>query len=366
MAKQYGKIMTVWFGNRPTIVVSDYGSVWEVLVTKSSDFASRSMTYRSKFMTAGWRTLSTLHFSDAWYNLRKGAQSSFFHPANVLAQTPFQESDVQQMIRSIGEEATENDGVVNPLPHIRKGVVRLIGRLCFGPDFREDEYFVEAMDVIIEDTIKQMSVKSVADFFPFLRHIPGFNRPFLEAYKLKRRIEDLISPFLDQYHSPSSSSSLFEMFILAVDSTSLTIAWALVFLIHDQQIQDKLYKELIGLEYYGKEGALGLEQSRCRHNCYGEPLCMLHDPAVWKEADHFDPERFLQDAAGRPQGKLRDREEEDAAICMTAMERSFFPFGAGRRICAGMELAKPHVALGLGNLVKAFQWSSACEGKLTS
>ncbi|KAG9450889.1 hypothetical protein H6P81_010854 [Aristolochia fimbriata] len=425
IAKQHGQIMTVWFGNKPTIVVSDYGSAWEVLVTKSSDFASRSMPYSSRFTTAEWRTLSTSDFSDAWYNLRKGAQASFFNPATVLAQTPFQESDVEQLVRSIGKEAAENNGVVNPLPHIRRNVIRLIGRLCFGPDFR-DEKFVEAMDVMIEETIRQTGIKGLADLLPVLRYIPGFNQPYREIYKVKQRIEELISPCLDQYSSSSSSKrnyshylqfllsqgfpqeevvifNIFEMFLLAVDSTSLTIAWALAFLIHDQHIQDKLYKELISLEYYGKEGALGMEQvskmkylqgvvkesTRMRpiaplgipHKALNDTSLMgerieagttvmvnlyavLHDPAVWKEPDRFDPERFLENASGTPQGKLGDDEEKDHAAMIGAMERSFLPFGAGRRNCAGMELAKSHVALTLGNLVKAFQWSAAIEGEL--
>ncbi|KAG9450887.1 hypothetical protein H6P81_010852 [Aristolochia fimbriata] len=404
MAKQYGKIMTVWFGTKPTIVVSDYVG---------------SMPYSSRFTTAEWRTLSTFDFSDAWYNLRKGAQASFFNPASVLAQTPFQESDVEQLIGSIGKEAAENNGVVNPLRHIRRNVIRLIGRLCFGPDFR-DEKFVEAMDVMIEDTVGQTGLKGLADLFPVLRHIPGFNPTYREIYKVKQRIEELISPCLDKYSSSSSSKenynhylqfllsqgfpqeevvifNIFEMFLLAVDSTSLTIAWALGFLIHDQQIQGKLFEEVNGDRQY-HEGILGMEQvskmkylqgvvkesARMRpiaplgipHKALNDTSLMgerieagttvmvnlyavLHDPAVWKEPDRFDPERFLETAPGRPQGKLVDDEEKDHAAMTGAMERSFLPFGAGRRNCAGMELAKPHVALTLGNLVKAFQWSTA-------
>ncbi|KAG9450423.1 hypothetical protein H6P81_010388 [Aristolochia fimbriata] len=301
MAKQYGKTMTIWFGTKPTIFVSDYRSAWEVLVTKATDFGARSMPYKSRTISAEWRTISTCDYSEACFE----------------------------------EEAAENDGVVNPLPRIRKDVVRLIGRLCFGPDFRDEE-FVETMDVIIEDT---------------------FSKPGLED-RLATSLEVVIF-------------SLFEMFLLAVDSTSLTIAWALAFLIHDQHIQDKLYKELISQEYYGKEGALGMEQvnkmkylqgmvkesTRMRpiaplgipHKAVNDTSLMgkgieagttvmvnlyavLHYPAVWKEPDRFDPERFLENAGGRPQGKLVDDEEKDHAAMTGAMERCFLPFGAGWRI----------------------------------
>ncbi|KAG9450886.1 hypothetical protein H6P81_010851 [Aristolochia fimbriata] len=73
---------------------------------------------------------------------RKGAQTNLFNPVDVLAQTPFQENtDLQQhLIRSIEKEATGNDGLVlvNPLLHIRKGVIRLTGP----PDFKDEDYFV--------------------------------------------------------------------------------------------------------------------------------------------------------------------------------------------------------------------------------
>ncbi|XP_068641266.1 (S)-canadine synthase-like [Aristolochia californica] len=408
MSKQYGNIMTVWFGTRPTLVISDPGSAWEVLVTKASDYASRTLPYKSRFVTANWRTLASSDFGTYWFILRKGVQASFFHPANVLAQATFQESDASQLIRSIGEEAIRNDGVVKPLPHLRKSTVRLIGRLCFGPDFR-DEKFVDAMDVLTEDTILQTGHKSLGDVFAGLRHIPGFKQPFREAYDLKVRIEELIKPCIDRYRSKESAYlqfllsqgsplevvifNIFEMFLLAVDSTSLATTWALGFLIHDQQIQHRLYKEL---SEDGREGTLGIEEvskmkylhglvkesTRMRpiaplavpHKAVKDTTLMgrrvragtsvivnlyavLHDATVWNEPHRFDPDRFLKN---REQG---EGEEEDAAA-KKATDRSFLPFGAGRRVCAGMELAKLHVALTLGNLVKAFEWSCATEEKL--
>ncbi|RZC52827.1 hypothetical protein C5167_021255 [Papaver somniferum] len=78
-----------------------------------------------------------------------------------------------------------------------------------------------------------------------------------------------------------------------------------------------------------------------------------YDPTVWVEPQRFMPERFL--------GALNDGGDKNKATL--AMERSLIAFGAGRRICAGMDLAKLQVALTLANLVNSFRWSCVSEGK---
>ncbi|XP_058114255.1 cheilanthifoline synthase-like [Magnolia sinica] len=69
-----------------------------------------------------------------------------------------------------------------------------------------------------------------------------------------------------------------------------------------------------------------------------------HDPKVWDHPERFMPERFMN---------------ENARNVSMAMEQSFLPFGAGRRICAGMELGKVQVGLTLANLINRFEWVAA-------
>ena len=64
-----------------------------------------------------------------------------------------------------------------------------------------------------------------------------------------------------------------------------------------------------------------------------------HDPALWDAPGEFRPERFLE-----------------SKIDMRGQDFQLVPFGSGRRMCPGFNLALKVVALGLANLLHGFQW----------
>ncbi|KAI3855570.1 hypothetical protein MKX03_006608 [Papaver bracteatum] len=106
MAQEHGKIMTVWFGGKqPLIVVSHHDAAWEVLVTKASDFSSRTLPYMSKF---------SIHL---------------------------QEKDIANLILDLKEEASLNGGIVKPMIPLRRTTIQLIGRFCFGVEFEDEDGF---------------------------------------------------------------------------------------------------------------------------------------------------------------------------------------------------------------------------------
>ncbi|CAN6195657.1 unnamed protein product [Urochloa humidicola] len=68
------------------------------------------------------------------------------------------------------------------------------------------------------------------------------------------------------------------------------------------------------------------------------------DPAVWDAPEEFRPERFLILAGG------------GAAVDFRGLDYQLLPFGAGRRICPGINFAQPVLELALVSLLRHFDW----------
>ncbi|KAK9101414.1 hypothetical protein Scep_024844 [Stephania cephalantha] len=408
LANKYGEMMTVWFGGfEPTIVATSHELVWEIMVSKANDFSDRSLPWLTKILTCNWQTLATCDLGPYWHMIRKGLQSTTLNHQTIMAQTQVQESDIAHLLTSLDQEALSNNGIVKPYPKLRKLVVRLVSRFCFGPDFPNDDDFVDRLDSTLDESIHQSGHIRLADLFEFTRYVPGLWGPFKESQNLKARILRLLSPHL-KAATPNCYSSfllskglseevvvfnLYELYELAVDATSNTTAWALAFIIHNKDVQEKVLKEVMCKNELGERRrivrveelsemeyvqAVAKETIRMRpiapvmpHKAArdgelkgvkvkgGTPVLMnfhavLHDDKVWREPNRFMPERFLNN----------NKSGVGVGVDVEAMERSFVSFGVGRRSCPGMELAKIQIGVTVANLVNRFEWRGAVEGEL--
>lgn len=74
------------------------------------------------------------------------------------------------------------------------------------------------------------------------------------------------------------------------------------------------------------------------------------DPRVWESPMEFRPERFLE-------GKMAGDNGEGQVFDVTgSKEIKMMPFGAGRRICPGLNLALLHLEYFVANLIWHFEW----------
>ncbi|RWR90097.1 S-canadine synthase-like protein [Cinnamomum micranthum f. kanehirae] len=403
LAQVHGPLMTVWLGARqPTIIVSDHDLAWEVLVSKSPDFAGREFpALPYKFVTADFRTIVTSNAGPHWHGLRRGLQNEAIGPLGLSVQAPLQESDMTKMINDMIKEASLNGGVVKPFHHIRRATIRLLARLCFGPDF-SDEDFDTTMDILIEDAMQYSGDSRLVDAFPPARFLPSVKRTVVLTEKLKLRIAECIGRHLTSPPPPNCYAhfllsqsfpreiaifSIFEVFILGVDSTGSTTMWALGLMVQNQDAQLKLYQEIRdrttrnekGIVKVGDVGKLEYLQAVVKETMRMKPIAPMavphkavkdtflkgmpvaegttvmvnlyalhYDPKVWDEPKRFEPDRFLESSKNF-QGKRG--------------QYSFLPFGAGMRVCAGMDVGKLQIAFVVSNLVNAFHWSNAVEGE---
>jgi len=74
---------------------------------------------------------------------------------------------------------------------------------------------------------------------------------------------------------------------------------------------------------------------------------MQRDPDLWERPLEFDPDRFVGNS-----------------VDMRGADFQLIPFGAGRRICAGMNMGIRMVGLMLASLLHSFDWSLPCDQPL--
>ncbi|XP_023654110.1 steroid 17-alpha-hydroxylase/17,20 lyase isoform X1 [Paramormyrops kingsleyae] len=166
-----------------------------------------------------------------------------------------------------------------------------------------------------------------------------------------------------------------DIFGAGVETTTTVLKWSIAYLIHNPQVQKKIQEELdcqIGMERppsLNDRGKLPYLEATIREVLRIRPVSPLliphvaltnssigeytvqkgtrviinlwalhHDEKEWKNPDHFDPGRFL--------------DEEGNTVCSPSP--SFLPFGAGIRVCLGEALAKMELFLFLSWILQRF------------
>ncbi|CAI9087632.1 OLC1v1021751C1 [Oldenlandia corymbosa var. corymbosa] len=167
-----------------------------------------------------------------------------------------------------------------------------------------------------------------------------------------------------------------DMFIAGTETSATTIIWAMSEMMRNPRVMEKAQAEVRGL-LQGKtrtrdEDLKALNYLKlviketlrlyppvplllpreCREKCeiegYEIPIgtkiivnawTINRDPEFWKDAETFEPERFLNNG-----------------IDIIGPNFEYIPFGAGRRMCPGVSFAAPVVELALAQLLYHFDW----------
>ncbi|KAJ1087390.1 hypothetical protein NDU88_000564 [Pleurodeles waltl] len=201
------------------------------------------------------------------------------------------EARIQEEAESLVEYfATKKGEILDPAPAIVYSVTNVISAVIFGHRFSRDDKelhrLIESMSVVIDklasmcarvqkrrrvithSTAKQK--KHLFDVFPWLmRHLPGPHNDLFEsnAYVLKfvkkeikshkengfsQEPQDMIGFYLNKLsQDPPSTFDEANMISLASDflgagmeTTTTTLCWALLYLVNQPEIQEKVQKEL--------------------------------------------------------------------------------------------------------------------------
>ncbi|XP_076948781.1 cytochrome P450 76T24-like isoform X1 [Bidens hawaiensis] len=404
LSKRYGPLMSLKLGTITTIVVSSPDIAKEFFQTHDNSFSGRVTIDVTRALDHNKYSMVFLSAGDHWRRLRRISKEYMFSMQRLDASETLRQKKVKELIDHVNQCCTSEKGVN-------------IGGLAFTTSLNILSNFMFSIDFAPYDSLSSQEFKddvwallevagkpNIADLFPILKSFDPQGL-FRRANVYVKRILTIIDRVIDQRVQTRSTSStkddvldvflnlnqmdessfsrndmrhlFLDLFIAGTDTTSSTLEWAMVELIrnpdklelarsevtklmkHNENIlQESDLSQLPYLQAVIKE-TLRLHPSvpfliphqsirdveiqgfivPKKAQIFCNVWAMGRDPKVWSHPEKFVPERFL-----------------DVNINYKGQDFEFIPFGAGRRICPGLNMAHRILHITLGSLIQKFNW----------
>ncbi|KAK7264501.1 hypothetical protein RJT34_32110 [Clitoria ternatea] len=414
LRQKYGPIFTMQMGQRTLIIVTNADLIHEALIQRGPLFASRPKDSPIRLIfSMGKCAINSAEYGPLWRSLRRNFVTEMINPLRIKQCSWIRKWAMEAHMRRVREEAQEN-GFVEVMSNCRLTICSILICLCFGAKIEEQR--IKSIESILKD-VMLITLPKLPDFLPVLT--PLFRRQVRQARELRKKQVELLAPLIRnrkryvesegklggaEMASPVGAAYVDSLFGLEVpgrgklgeeelvtlvsevisagtDTSATAVEWALFHLVKDQEIQERLYREIVGC--VGKEGVvtesdvekmvyLGaiVKETFRRHppshfvlshaateetelGGYTIPkeasvefytAWLSEDPKMWEDPSEFRPGRFMNGGDG-----------VDVDVTGTKGVR-MMPFGVGRRICPAWSLGILHINMLLAKMVHAFQW----------
>ncbi|URD77501.1 Cytochrome P450 [Musa troglodytarum] len=410
LAKRYGPIMHLKMGTVRVVVASTAGAARSFLKAHDLQFANRPSTISGKDVTYDGQNFVFSNYGPRWKLLRRFANLHLLGPKAIADWAQVRADEVGRLLRFMRESSKNSrpvfvqEAVVCSNANIIGQVV--LSRRVFAAQGEESSKFKHA----VTEMLTGVGLFNISDFVPAIAwmDLQGVQRHLLRAHL---RMDAILSEFVAEHQATAHERKgrpdvldlllankvdsdgvslsdvnirgfIFDMFVAGTDTSSVTIEWALAEMLKNPTILKKAQAEMdqvigksrrleesdipklpylraickealrlhpstpLGIPHYSFEscevdGYYIPEKTRLLINIWA----IGRDSNVWEDPLEFKPERFLS-------GKM-------AHIEPLGNDFELIPFGAGRRICAGMHLGLVFVQYTLGSLVHSFDWKLA-------
>ncbi|XP_061453210.1 cytochrome P450 2G1-like [Rhineura floridana] len=401
---KYGPVFTVYFGNRPIVVLCGHDAVKEALIDKAEEFSGR------KTMPTLQRTFNDYGVvfaeGERWKQLRRFSLT-------ILRNFGMGKKSIEQRIQEEAQFLLEefrktNEKPFEPTFFLSRAVSNVICSIVFGNRFDyEDKEFQDLMKMM-NDAFREMST-AWAQFYDiyasFLKYFPGPHTKIYDiledmrvfiARRVKKNKEtldpnaprDFIDCFLIQMEkekdNPSSEFSVKNMelttlnlFFAGTETVSSTLRYGFLLLMKYPEVQAKMHEEIdrvigqnrvpniedrsqmpyVDAVIHEVQRVSDLIPMNVPHAVtrdtefrgYIIPKgtevftilnSVLHDPTKFKSPNAFHPGNFLDE-----NGRFKKND-------------AFVPFSSGKRICLGEALARMELFLFFTTILQSFQLKS--------
>ncbi|KAK8537618.1 hypothetical protein V6N13_096569 [Hibiscus sabdariffa] len=411
MAKVYGPLMHLRLGFVDVVVAASASVAAQFLKVHDSNFSSRPPNAGAKYVAYNYQDLVFAPYGKRWRLLRKICSVHLFSGKALDDFRHVRQEELRVLVRGFASAKTKVD--LGQLLNVCN--VNSLGRVMMGQRvFGDGDPRAEEFKSMVVELMELAGVFNVGDFIPALEwaDLQGVQG---KMKKLHKRFDRLLSGILEEHKIKGGEGDgkvkqtdllsrlialedldadadagkltdteikalLLNMFIAGTDTSSSTVEWAMAELIRHPKVMAQVRQELdsvVGQDRLVSESDLPnltyfqavikeifrlhpstplslprIASDSCEINGYHIPKgatllvnvwAIARDPNEWNNPLEFRPERFLP-GGERPNADVKGNNFE------------VIPFGAGRRICAGMSLGLRMVQVLTATLVHGFDW----------
>ncbi|KAL1830853.1 hypothetical protein ACET3Z_000504 [Daucus carota] len=355
LGKTYGPIVTLWLGHKVGIVINSPVIAREVLKDHDTTFANRDVPAAGIEATYGGKDIVWTPYGPKWRMLRRVCVSEMLSKTTLDSVYDLRRKEIRQTIGylysrkglpvDVGEQMFLT--IMNVITNMMwGGTVKGEDRAGLGTEFR----------LVVNEMTQLLATPNVSDFYPGLarfdlqgvrKKMKVLAKKFDDIFEtmIKKRQEmdgqegskDFLQFLLKLKDTQDAKeplsmthlkSLLMDMVVGGTDTTSNSVEFALAEMMNKPQIIQKLQEELDSV--VGKD--IVVEESHL-------PKLTYLDPSIWENPLEFIPERLL-----------------DGPWDYSGKDFKYFPFGSGRRICAGIAMAEKMFLFSLASLLHSFNW----------
>lgn len=402
LSKTYGPLMYLKIGYLDVVVVSSPEIAKDVLQKYDQVFSSRSAPSAANAKEHNKNSMVWLPVENQWRKLRRICKEQMFSTPRLDASWDLRREKLL-ILSDYVNQCSVNGQTVKIGEAALITSLNLMSTTLFSVEFADfNSDSSQEFKEVIWGMMECIGTPNIADYFPVLKKFDPqgilrrttfyFEKLFaifdgIIDERLKSRgtsvKNDLLDALLDLNQKPDPELSrddimhlLLDLFVAGADTTSSTVEWAMAELLRNPEKMIKARNELrdvIGMNSIIQESDISrlpylqavVKETFRLHPA--APFLVPHkadgdveingylvpknaqilvnvwasgrDSNNWSSPDLFMPERFL-----------------DSKTDFQGQDFELIPFGAGRRICPGLPLARRMVHVMLATLICNFEW----------
>ncbi|KAL0538329.1 hypothetical protein IC582_027344 [Cucumis melo] len=278
---KYGPVVTLHFGNTPSIFIASHSVSHHALVQNGAIFADRfPVMETAKIITSNQHNISTAFYGPTWRALRRNLTYELLHPSRLKAHSVSRKWTLDVLVHRLRQTSAAEP--VKVMDHIRYAMYCLATVMCFGERF--DEKFINEVRESQRGILLNINKFNDLNFWPVRLGKILFKKRWAEIRQLRKRQDDLLLPLINKARKNRTTikdneetgkpipyvDTLFDLeiadnndekkkrklvddelitlcseFLDAItDTTAASLQWIMANLVKYPEIQEKLYKEI--------------------------------------------------------------------------------------------------------------------------